>query len=103
LHLALQQHERLLDQRREIGWREFLAAVAGHPQDAVGDFFGAGSGGEDAIERLVASRFVFVPQAQLGVVDDRHQHVVEFVRRGPGELAEGGHPLGAEQFLLESR
>ena len=99
-HLALEQHERLFDQLGQVGRRAVGAAIAGHAEHAVGDFFGAERGVEDFGEGLVAGGFVFVAEAELGVVDDRREDVVEFVRGGAGKLAEGGEALGAAQLLL---
>ena len=41
LELALQQHERLLDELSEIGGLAIVPAVAGEAEHAVGDFFRA--------------------------------------------------------------
>ena len=39
--------------------------------------------------------------AHLGVVDDGHQHVVELVRGGADQLAQGSQLLGLGKLLLE--
>ena len=101
LHLALQQHERAVDQLGQVGRHALLAAAAGQAEHAVGDFFSAGGGGEDFGQRFVARGFVFVPQAELGVVDDRREDVVEFVRRGAGQFAQRGHSSRMAQLVFE--
>ena len=58
-------------------------------------------GGEDFVEALVARGGVLVPQAHLGVVDDRRQHVVELVRRRADQLAQGRQPLRLAQLCFE--
>ena len=88
LQLALQQHERLLDERGEISGHAVGAAIASHAELAVGDLLGPLGGGQDFRQRFVARSFIFMPEAKLGIVDDRRQHVVEFVRGGAHELAE---------------
>ena len=45
--------------------------------------------------------FVLVPQAHAGVVEDRHQHVVELVRRRADQLAERRQLLRLGKLLLE--
>ena len=100
-HLALEQHERFFDELRQIGRRAVGAAIAGHAEDAVGDLLGPLRGVEDLGEGLVAGGFVLVAEAELGVVDDRREDVVEFVRGGAGKLAEGGEALGAAQLVFE--
>ena len=56
LHLALQEHERFLDELGQVGRHAVVAAIAGEAQHAVGDFFGPQRGVEDFRERLVARR-----------------------------------------------
>ena len=101
VHLAFQQQQRVVDQfasDRSVPGRR---AVAGHAQHGVGDRGGAVGGGEDLLEALVARGGVFVPHAHLRVVEDRHQHVVELVRRGADQLPNGRQPLGLAKLLLE--
>ena len=75
--------------------------VAGKSEDAVGDLGGPVAGGEDLFEGLVARGLVAMALAHLGVVDDRGQHVVEFVRGRADQLAQGGQLLGLMQAVLE--
>jgi hypothetical protein len=42
-----------------------------------------------------------VAEAELGVVDDRREDVVEFVCGGAGKLAQGGETLGAAQLFFQ--
>ena len=56
---------------------------------------------EDFREGFVAGGGVLVANAELGVVDDRRQDVVEFVRRGADQFAEGGELLGAAELVFE--
>ena len=42
-----------------------------------------------------------MPQSKLGVVQDRHQDVVELVRRGAGQLTNGGQTFALHEPLLE--
>ncbi len=61
------------------------------------------AGGEDFGKGLVARGLVLVPLPHLGVVDDRGQHVVEFVRGGAGQFAQRRELLGFVQALGENR
>jgi hypothetical protein len=43
-----------------------------------------------------------MPHAELGVVDDGHQHVVEFMRRRADELTERGKLLRLRKLILSA-
>jgi hypothetical protein len=92
-------HERFLDDGGQVYGAN--CSDFGQAQHAVGDLLGPLSGGEDLFKCLVAGGVVFVAHSQLGVVEDGHQHVVEFVRRGAHQFAKRRHPLGLKQLLLE--
>ena len=55
----------------------------------------------DFIERLVARFFVVVAHAHFGIVNDRHEHVVEFVRSGADEFSQRRHSLRLIKLLFE--
>ena len=59
------------------------------------------AGQEDLVKGLFAGFVVFVAHPQLGVIDDRRQHVVELVRGRADQFAQGGQLLGLGQLLLE--
>ena len=101
VHLPFQQQERVVDQLGQVG--RFLAAgaVAGHAQHRVGDRRRPIGGGQDLLETLVASGGVLVPRAHLGVVEDRHQHIVELVGRGTDQLTQRGETLSLGKLLFE--
>ncbi len=100
-HFAFEQQQRVVHQLPQVGWLKRRRSITRKSQNAVGDLRGAVAGGEDLVERFVAGRFVLVSHAHLGVVDDRHQHIVELVRRGADELAKRGQFLGLRQLLAQ--
>ncbi len=51
-----------------------------------------------ALSRVASSAMT---QAELGIVQDRHQQIVEFMRGRAGELADGGKPLSLLKTLLQ--
>ena len=54
--------------------------------------------------RLVAAKVgVGVPLAELGVIYDGHQHVVEFVRGRADEFAERRQLLGLRELVFQKR
>ena len=101
-HLPFQQQQRIFDDAaRSVGSSEFERLRA-KPSTLLVILAAPIAGGEDFFEGLVAAGGVGVAQAELGVVDDRGQHVVEFVRGGADQFAQGGQLLGLGQLLLEN-
>ena len=101
VHLAFEQQQRVLDQLLQIGRLLAGRAISGHAQHGVGDSRRPIAGGEDLFEAFVARGGVLVAHAHLGVIENRHQHVVELVRGRADQFAQGGQPLGLGKLLLE--
>ena len=71
------------------------------PKTEAGDLRGPMAGQQDLLERLFPRRGVFVAQAQLGVVDDHRQDVIELVRGGADQFADRRKSLHLGNLLLE--
>jgi hypothetical protein len=95
------KHQRILDQLDHVGRLLAGSPVAGDPQHAVGDLGRPVGRREDLLERLVPGGRILVPQAQLGVVENGHQHIVELVGGGAHQLAQGRQLLRLVELFLE--
>jgi len=101
LEILFDEDEDIADDLGEIGDVTDVSFLTGIGEETGGDFSGALSGGEDFIERAVAAFRILIPKPKLGVIDDGHQDVVEFVRDREGKLADGPQFLGLHQLLPE--
>ncbi len=99
-HLALEQQERVVDQFHHVGRLEAGRPIARETEDAVGDAGRTVGGDENFVERASRGFGVGVPLAELGVIYDGHQHVVEFVRGRADEFAERRQLLGLRELVF---
>ncbi len=76
---AFEQHGYVLNNVRHVERFMLSVWIASQRKDASGNFCRPTGSIVDASERLVARRIVFVPHAELGIVDDGHQQIVELV------------------------
>ena len=83
--LLLDQEEHLLDQADQVRRLAAVGAGAGQAEDPAGDRGGALGGLKDLFKGPTAVLGVGVPEAELGVIQDRRQRVIELVADPPGE------------------
>ena len=102
-HLPFEQHQRLRHQPLQIRRLKRSRPVPRRSQHQTGDLRRPLARRQDLLQRLVPSRLVLVPQTQLRIVDDGHQHIVEFMRRCAHELANRRELLRERQLRLQHR
>ena len=96
------QDKRFFDKRNQVGQFAVRCTIAGKTQHAGDDDGSALAPLEDFLERLLLGCIgAFRAQAELGVVDDRGQDVVEFVRHAGGKGADAAQALGAEKLFAQ--
>ena len=96
------QDQHFLDQLDQVGQLAQHAVVAGEAEHAVDDGGGPLAALEDLLQGLEPARLVAVgPQAELGVVDEGGQDVVELVRDTGGERADAAEALGPQELFAQ--
>ena len=98
--LAHEQDD-LLDQPCQVGRLAAVGAGAGQAEHPAGDRRGALGGLEDLLQGPLAVRGVGVAQAELRVVQDRRQRVVQLVADPAGQHPEAADPLQRDQLPAE--
>ena len=96
------EHEDFFDEADNVGGLEVVGpAGAGEAEDAAGDGGGALGGFEDLFEGFAAVFGVGVAEAELGVVEDGGEGVVELVADAAGEDAETADALEGDELAAE--
>jgi len=98
-HFSPEQFQRIIHDLGDVGWLHGVRTILGLSKNGAGDFRGPLRRVEDASERLVSAGFIAITQAELGVIHDRHQQVVELVRGGSGQLTQRRQRLESLEFL----
>ena len=97
----LDQQEHLLGQPDQVGRLAAVGAGPGQAEHATGDRRGPLRRLEDLLEGAAAVLGVGVAQAELGVVQDRRQRVVQLVADAAGQDAEAADPLQRDELTAE--
>ena len=91
------QQDYLLGQPDQVGRLAAVAAGPGQAEHPTGDRRGPLRRLDDLLEGAAAELGVGVSQAELGVVEDRRQRVVQLVADAAGQNAETADPLQARR------
>ena len=98
--LAHQQDD-LLGQSDQVGRLAAVGLGAGQAEHAAGDRRGPLGALEDLLEGPLAVLGVGVAQAELGIVQDRRQRVVQLVADPAGQHPQAADPLQRDQLAAE--
>ena len=79
---------RLINDWLQVRWFQVVGSIAGRSQNNFGDFGGFDSSIMDFLKRFVARRIILVTNSNFGVIDDRHQVVVEFMCGSSDQFAQ---------------
>ena len=95
------QQDHLLGQPDQVGRLAAVGVRPGQAEHAAGDRRSALGGFEDLLERPLAILRVGVAEAELGVVEDRRQRVVQLVADPAGQHPQAAHPLQRDHLAAE--
>jgi len=90
----------LASRTRSVGSRR-SAPRTGHAEHSAGNRRRPLPGLEDLLERTLAKRGVGVTQAELGIVEDGRERVVQLVADPAGQDPEAAHPLERDQLAAK--